>query len=61
MNKTLSICLILIAISLFYYFVIRPMQQDKKLEDCLYGAGVTLEEGDTYQRYEQACIQKYGK
>lgn len=61
MNRIISISVILIAIAIIYNFVVRPIQQDKKLEKCLYGAGVTLAEGDTYQRYEQVCIQKYGR
>ncbi len=61
MNKIISISILLIAIAALYNFVLRPIQQDKKLEECLYGAGVTLAEDDTYQRYEQTCIQKYGR
>jgi hypothetical protein len=60
MNKIISISILVVAIVLLYSFVIRPIQRDKKLEECLYGAGVTLAPEDTYERYEQACIQKYG-
>jgi hypothetical protein len=61
MNKMISISVLIISLVFLYHFVIRPIQQDRKLEECLFGAGVTLGDGETYEDYEKACIQKYGK
>lgn len=57
---SIMVGIFLIALSTTYYFIIRPIQRDYKLEKCIYGAGVVLEDGDTFQRYEQSCIEKYG-
>jgi len=60
-KKIITIFIIVLSVVLIYQFIIRPIQKDNKLEKCLYGAGVTLEPGDTYQRYEKSCIEKYGR
>lgn len=59
----MAILLLAIAasISMLYAFVYRPIERDKKLEECLYGAGVTLPDNVSYEDYEKRCLEKYGK
>lgn len=60
LDKVLKISIILAALSIAYYFSVRPIQRDYKLDDCLYGAGVTLTGGETYKNYAETCFAKYG-
>lgn len=60
LDKVLKISIILAALSIVYYFAIRPIQRDYKLEECLYGAGVTLNAGELYENYAKTCMTKYG-
>lgn len=60
-NKAVWLLVIVIAVVLLYQFVVRPMQMDKKLEACLYGAGVNYVTTDEQlAAYKAECFQKYG-
>lgn len=61
MNKPLWVLVIVIAIVLLYQFVVRPVQMDKKLQDCLYGAGVNYVTTDAEMAaYNANCYRQYG-
>ena len=60
-NKALWLLVVVIAIILLYQFVVRPMQMDKKLQDCLYGAGVNYVTTDAQMAaYNANCFKQYG-
>jgi len=58
-RNTVIIGIILISISFFYQFIIRPIQRDNKLEDCIYGKGVSSD--IDLEKYYDMCFKKYGR
>lgn len=60
LDKLLKVSIVLAALSVAYFLLIRPIQREHKLEKCLYGAGVTLNAGETYEDYAKTCLIKYG-
>jgi len=60
-SKAVWTLVIVISIALLYQFVVRPMQMDKKLRDCLYGAGVNyVTTAQELAAYNAGCYQEYG-
>ena len=59
MKTVVTIFLMILSISLAYYFIIRPIQRDNKLEECLYGAGISADVD--LEKYQNLCFKKYGK
>jgi hypothetical protein len=48
-----------IAGSFIYYFVVRPIQQDKKLDECLKAAGF-VQDNEWYKYQKDTCVKLYG-
>ena len=64
-NKKLtgiSILILALAIagSFIYYFVVRPIQQDKKLDECLKAAGF-VQDNEWYKYQKDTCVKLYGE
>ena len=56
------VLVVAISIAILYQFVIRPIQRDQRLEDCLYGgAGSAWVQTDKdLETYKAECFKKYG-
>jgi len=63
-KKLIGIFILILAIaiagSFVYYFIIRPIQQDEKLDECLKAAGF-VQDDEWYKYQKDACIKLYGK
>lgn len=61
-TKAVWTLIFVIVVVLLYQFVIRPMQMDKKLSECLYGRGVTWVTNDEQlAAYKADCYRQYGR
>lgn len=62
MKNFYKICLLMstisISISAIYFFILRPIQNDKKLEDCLLSASY-VKDDEWYKYQHDLCIKKY--
>lgn len=62
MNKSILMLVIVVSIIMLYQFVIKPIQTDKKLQECLsiptQNATGTPEQIKDFEDY---CFKKYGK
>lgn len=62
MKIIIIIAIVVVLIIVCYQFIVRPIQRDRKLESCLYGAGVTwVETANDLREYKDDCYRKYGK
>ncbi len=64
-NKKLigiSILIFVLAVagSFIYYFVVRPIQQDKKLNECLEAASF-VKDNEWYKYQKDTCVKLYGE
>lgn len=60
-SKAVWILVVVVSVVLLYQFIFRPMHMDAKLEECLYGAGVTwVVTDEDWANYKETCFKKYG-
>lgn len=52
--------IIVVSLSVFYYFVFRPIQQDKKLDNCLNSMWVLYGNNDElYKTKSESCFKQF--
>lgn len=61
-NKAIYILAAVVCIVLVYQFIVRPIQKDSSLENCLERAEMTplSSEREVYVSNREACFKQYG-